>query len=134
VAALVVGVMPLVAWSGGCSSSVTSPNTGRGGGGGAAGTGMGGTTGQAGSGGGAGQGGTGGQGGSGNPDGGAMCCALSGPGPQARCLDGRQLMKCDIAGADGCRAPSGYSYVMTVVDCPNGCVPPEGGVGNGSCL
>src|SRR5438270_13210098 len=124
VAALVVAVLPLVAWSGGCSSTVTTPDSGRGGSGGTGGAaGASGTGGAAGSasddggneggtaavGGGAGSNGgsagtgSGGGGGTDSSDGGVQCCF----GQSRRCTDdGRQLQVCDFG--PGCNLIATY--------------------------
>src|SRR5689334_21839295 len=132
VAALVVGVLPLIAWSGGCSSSVTTPDSGRGGSGGTGGAaGDSGTRGAAGTasddggnegdaagvGGGAGSNdgsadsASGGAGGTNSSDGGVQCCS----GPSRRCTDDRrQLQVCDFG--SGCSSSATYSFVMKPLD------------------
>jgi hypothetical protein len=107
VAALVIAVLPLVAWSGGCSSNVTTPDGGHGGGG-AAGT---------------------ASGGEGGTDGGVQCCtgAFS---PSRRCTDDRHQLRVCEQGA-GCG--STYSFVMKLMDCPNGCFPSDAATTNDDC-
>ena len=103
-AALVIAVLPLVAWSGGCSSNVTTPDGGHGGSGG--------------TGGGAGTA----SGGEGGTDGGVQCC--SGLSPFRRCTDDRhQLRVCEQG--PGCSQNAPYSLVMKLMDCPNGCFPSD---------
>lgn len=124
-AALVIAVLPLVAWSGGCSSNVTTPDGGHGGSGA-----TGGAAGASGTGGGAGTA-SGGEGGSDSSDGGLQCCPDF-SSPSRRCTDDRrQLRVCERG--PGCGPSATYSMVMKLMDCPNGCFPSDAATTNDDC-